>query len=64
MGAIQAVLSEWGYTVGALPLFFRASAELFFTGSFSSANMVRFMARDHRPTLSRWLYEHLPYEGE
>jgi len=62
MGAIQAVLSEWGYTVSSLPMFFRASAELFFTGAFSSANMVRFLAKDNRPTLARWLYEHLPYE--
>lgn len=61
MGAIQAVLSEWGYTVSSLPMFFRASAELFFTGAFSSANMVRFLCRDNRPTLARWLYEHLPY---
>lgn len=62
MGAIRAVLSEWGYTVASLPTFFRASAELFFTGAFSSANMVRFLCRDNRPTLARWLYEHLPFE--
>jgi len=61
MGAVNAVLGEWGYTVASLPAFFRAGAGLFLTGAFSSANLVRFAAGDHRPTLARALYERLPY---
>ena len=48
--SIKAVLQEWGRTFTDIPLMIRQSAEL---GLFSSAQLVRFMSVDVRPSMTR-----------
>ncbi|GBF88786.1 hypothetical protein Rsub_01687 [Raphidocelis subcapitata] len=55
--AIAAVLQEWFKTIADLPLFIRRSVEM---GLFSSAQMVRFLAMDVRPNVTREVSRRLP----
>jgi hypothetical protein len=55
--AIGAVLQEWFKTVADLPLFIRRSVEM---GLFSSAQLVRFLAMDVRPNVTRAVSRSLP----
>jgi hypothetical protein len=55
--AIAAVLSEWYKTMGELPLILRQAAQM---GLFSSAALVRFMAMDVRPGVTRFVTRSLP----
>jgi hypothetical protein len=55
--AIAAVLQEWYRTVNDLPLILRQAAQM---GLFSSAALVRFMAMDVRPGVTRFVTRALP----
>ncbi|KAI8470469.1 MAG: hypothetical protein J3K34DRAFT_368498 [Monoraphidium minutum] len=55
--ALAAVLQEWMKTVADLPLFIRRSVEM---GLFSSAQLVRFLAMDVRPGVTRAVSRSLP----
>ena len=48
--SIKAILQEWGRTFTDIPLMIRQSAEM---GLFSSAQLVRFMSMDVRPSMTR-----------
>lgn len=55
--AINAVLQEWGRSVGSLPAIIRQSVQL---GLFSSAQLVRFLSMDVRPSMTRTVTRSLP----
>jgi len=55
--AIAAVLQEWYKTMADLPLILRQAAQM---GLFSSAALVRFMAMDVRPNVTRFVTRSLP----
>ena len=55
--SIQAVLQEWYKTMADLPLILRQAAQM---GLFSSAALVRFMAMDVRPSVTRLVTRSLP----
>ena len=55
--SLEAVLAEWGRTAADLPAILRQSVAM---GLFSSAQLVRFLAMDVRPGLTRSLTRNLP----
>lgn len=55
--AIQAVLQEWFKTMADMPLILRQAAEM---GLFSSAALVRFLAMDVRPSVTRFVTRSMP----
>ncbi|KAI8464544.1 MAG: hypothetical protein J3K34DRAFT_474210 [Monoraphidium minutum] len=55
--ALTAVMQEWMKTIADLPLFIRRSVEM---GLFSSAQLVRFLAMDVRPGVTRAVTRSLP----
>ncbi|KAK9816670.1 hypothetical protein WJX72_003527 [[Myrmecia] bisecta] len=55
--SLKAVLSEWYRSVGDLPAIIRQSVEM---GIFSSAQLVRFLAMDVRPNITRAVTRSLP----
>ena len=55
--AIQAVLQEWYKTMADMPLILRQAAQM---GLFSSAALVRFLAMDVRPNVTRFVTRSLP----
>jgi hypothetical protein len=55
--AIFAVLSEWFRTPETLPLILRQAVQM---GLFSSQQLVRFLALDNRPTVTRAVQRSLP----
>lgn len=55
--SINAVMQEWFRTVGDMPLIIRQAVEM---GLFSSAQLVRFMQMDYRPTVTRALSRKVP----
>jgi hypothetical protein len=55
--AIAAVLSEWFRTPETLSLFLRQAVQM---GLFSSQQLVRFLAMDNRPTVTRAVQRSLP----
>jgi hypothetical protein len=57
--SIAVVLQEWYKTIADLPLFIRRAVEM---GLFSSAQLVRFLAMDVRPNVTRVVSRTLPSE--
>jgi hypothetical protein len=57
--SLRAVLSEWYRSVESLPAIIRQSVEM---GIFSSAQLVRFLAMDVRPNLTRAVTRRLPIQ--
>lgn len=55
--SISAVLEEWFRTMADLPVMIRMAAQM---GLFSSAALVRFMAMDVRPGVTRFVTRALP----
>jgi hypothetical protein len=55
--AIAAVLQEWYKTMADMPLILRQAAQM---GLFSSAALVRFLAMDVRPNVTRFVTRSLP----
>ncbi|EFN57777.1 hypothetical protein CHLNCDRAFT_20786 [Chlorella variabilis] len=55
--AINAVLQEWFKTMADMPLILRQAAQM---GLFSSAALVRFLAMDVRPNVTRFVTRSLP----
>ena len=55
--SIKAVLAEWFRSIGDLPAIIRQSVQL---GLFSSAQLVRFLAMDVRPNVTRSVTRVLP----
>jgi hypothetical protein len=55
--SINAVLQEWFRTLESLPAILRGSVEM---GLFSSAQLVRFLSMDVRPTFARTVTRRLP----
>jgi hypothetical protein len=55
--AIQAVLQEWFKTMADMPAILRQAASM---GLFSSAALVRFLAMDVRPNVTRLVTRSLP----
>jgi hypothetical protein len=57
--SINVVLQEWYKTIADLPIFIRRAVEM---GLFSSAQLVRFLAVDVRPNITRTVSRTLPPE--
>ena len=55
--SINAVLQEWFRTVADLPLILRQAVSM---GLFSSAQLVRFLSMDVRPSVTRAVTRRMP----